>query len=51
MFRNSSKFLIIPLHSMMPTTSQKEVGVVMGVAYIIALYCRFLIVRPLGSVR
>ena len=28
MFRNSSRHLIIPLHSMMPTTYQKQVGVV-----------------------
>ena len=37
MFRNSSKFMIIPLHSLMPTASQKEVGVVEGVACIIII--------------
>lgn len=26
MFRNSSRFVIIPLHSLMPTTSQKQVS-------------------------
>lgn len=31
MFRNSSKYIIIPLHSLMPTASQKQVGVVRGV--------------------
>ena len=29
MFRHSSKFVIIPLHSLMPTANQKQVGVVL----------------------
>ena len=35
MFRKSSRYLIIPLHSLMPTSSQKQVGVVL---YSIIIY-------------